>query len=140
MWLFLQFGQNFATGSDPENFATCKISQHCSWLRKSVFGFPFSTIHLLSFMSKPALCSILSSCYKYIYNWSSKILFKKKLYLKIIFILFYLFFKKKKNSQCEISQTAAPSFCFDHNFFIRTPFWVILVPLESSESVESKYS
>ena len=35
--------------------------------------------------------------------------------------------------------TAAP-FCFEHNFFIRTSFWIILVPLESLESVESKYS
>ena len=33
---------------------------------------------------------------------------------------------------------AAP-FCFDHNFFIGTPFWVILVSLENLESVESKY-
>ena len=29
---------------------------------------------------------------------------------------------------------------FDHNFFIRIPFWVFLVPLEILESVESKYS
>ena len=35
--------------------------------------------------------------------------------------------------------TAAP-FCFYHNFFIRTPFWVILILLESLESVKSKYS
>ena len=30
-------------------------------------------------------------------------------------------------------------FCFAHNFLIRTLFWVILVSLESLESVESKY-
>ena len=69
MCFFLQFGQNFAAGSDPENFVTCEISQHCSWLRKSVFGFPFSTIHLLSFMSKPTVFSILSFYDIYIYTY-----------------------------------------------------------------------
>ena len=40
-----------------------------------------------------------------------------------------------QNSHC-----FALRFCFAHNFFIRTPFWAFLVPLESLESVESKYS
>ena len=55
--------------------------------------------------------------------------------------------EKAENSQLRrrvqrakfLHSTAAP-FCFDHNFFIRTSFLVILVPLERLESVESKYS
>ena len=39
----------------------------------------------------------------------------------------------------EFSHSVVAPFCFDHNFFIRTPFWVILVMLEILESVESKY-
>ena len=47
--------------------------------------------------------------------------------------------KKKKNLRtCEFSQPVSPPFCFSHNFFIRTPFYVFLVPLEILESVESK--
>ena len=38
----------------------------------------------------------------------------------------------------KFSHSTATPFCFDHNFFIRTPFWAILVPLESLESIESK--
>ena len=41
---------------------------------------------------------------------------------------------------CENSHCFALRFCFAHNFFIRTPFWAFLVPLESLESVESKYA
>ena len=54
-----------------------------------------------------------------------------------------VFFKKKKFPQLRNFATSSSfitQFCFNHNFFIRTPFWVILVPLERLESVESKYS
>ena len=39
----------------------------------------------------------------------------------------------------KFSHSTAALFCFDHKFFIRTLIWVILVPLENLESVESKY-
>ena len=51
--------------------------------------------------------------------------------------------KNKKFARLRIFATSlqfCSQFCFDHNFFIRTLVWVILVPLESLESVESKYS
>ena len=38
-----------------------------------------------------------------------------------------------------LHEVACFSFCFAHNFLIQTPFWVILVSLESLESVEYKY-
>ena len=46
----------------------------------------------------------------------------------------------KFGTRCEFSHLTAAPFCFTHNFLIRTPFWVILVSLESLESVESKYN
>ena len=71
---------------------------------------------------------------------------------KIIHFNFFFFVSKKKKfrtvannfASCEFF-FATPSifvvqFCFDHNFFIRTLFWIILVSLEILESVESKYS
>ena len=84
----------------------------------------------------------------------------------VIFAVFVKFFegddagyKNKKKAGKSVSQKGAkfgtryeifapgakfrteqqPQFCFAHNFFIRTPFWVILVSLEILESVESKY-
>ena len=42
-------------------------------------------------------------------------------------------------TSAKFSHSTIAPFCFAHNFFIRTLFWVILVSLESLESVESKY-
>ena len=79
-----------------------------------------------------ALVQILISIYIYIYNlifFSPIILFSQK--------------KKKKNRTGVKFFPAPPNFaapfCFDHNFFIRTSFLVILVPLEILKSVEYEY-
>ena len=84
-------------------------------------------------------------------------IFIKKVSLKFLFLflLFYyhnysiLFFKKKiaitqRKFRTHSENFATPycfasEFCFAHNLFIRTPFEAFLVPLESLESVESKY-
>ena len=42
-------------------------------------------------------------------------------------------------TSANFSYSTETPFCFDHNFFIPTPFWVILVSFEILESVESKY-
>ena len=49
-------------------------------------------------------------------------------------------FSHQFRTGAKFSHSTAAPFCFAHNVFIRTLFWVILVPLERLKSVESKYS
>ena len=52
-----------------------------------------------------------SQCTVYIY-----------IYKLLLLLLFQIICKKIKSHGCEFSQLTAPSFCFAHNFLIRTPF------------------
>ena len=162
MCLFLQvprkFG-NLANFRRLRKFVACTIpakfrSLHCYSLQHNSFPpaqFIFFVFYDIYIYIKKIFCFI------YIYQ----IIIQKKIYLKIYFqnnnnnnnnnnilqpISHPTKFRTLRNFAVRRLRKifTAPSifaapFCFDHKIFIQTPFWVILVPLEILESVESKY-
>ena len=150
---FLQLLLNFycsgRSKKEPKNFATCanfvgcEISQPAKFRRLRNFAnqkFRNSCKNSQPHYSgaygaispeedKPAPCIF------FVFYEKKMISLKKIKIKKINKIKFRTVAKIRNLRKCFTSQ-----FCFDHNLFIRTPFWVILVPLESLESSESKSS
>ena len=124
MFIFAVFIKFLLQWSARVNFATCKISQP------------------QKFRNRPVAACTEGSPYETKRN--SKVQVKKNL----LYIDIYIYISKKKlvfenikkKKKIATPPLFAAQFGFDHNLFIRTPFWVFLVPLESLESVESKYS
>ena len=108
--------RNSCENSQPSYSSVRRGAQACT---VAAFGF-WCTVH----------CFVFYDIYIYIY-----------IYIYNCFYLIFLLLKKKiRCAKFRNPSNIAAQFCFEHNFFIRTLFWVILIPLVRLESVESKYS